>query len=124
MISIEQWRLSIGGFCPKALSSKQTKLRVSTLTLNQRAVSLAVRVLLFSSLLLLAGDIESNPGPVIDNVLSELREFRQANEKNFENLRNEFTTLKSEINKIWRDLNLVKGKVDQTNKYIDQIYEE
>ena len=60
MISVEQWRHRIGGFCPRA---RKQKHKISTLTLNKHCLSSCAKFFVLVSLLVLAGDIETNPGP-------------------------------------------------------------
>ena len=57
----------------------------------QRQTSSGHKTRTFHNLLLLAGDVETNPGPD-SKLLTELKEFRRATENNFENLKKDINS--------------------------------
>ena len=121
MISIQQWRAVIGGFCPRRRKTKSTY----GIVIKGQTTRQGLKIILALSLcIILAGDVETNPGPTIDDVLSELREFRLAIDKNFESLRSEISTLKTDMNSVRQHLDSVNEKIVQTTQDIDQFYDE
>ena len=117
MISVEQWRQKIGCFCPRARSAKR---RPSTITLNKHVMSIGLKCFVLVSMLLLAGDIESNPGPSIEDQFASLTEFVGSGfeeiNKNIKDLRQEVSTLKCQFETMQAEF---KHKCDIMHAYID-----
>ena len=123
MISTEQWRQRIGGFCPRAQSPKSKHWRPSTLTPNLR-FSLVIKLFVLTSVLMLAGDIEANPGPVHQDILKEIKAFRSENDKQLKIIRDDLNTFKLELQSIKTDINGIKDKLHRQRKDMDDIYDE
>ena len=121
MISTQQWRAVIGCFCPH----RGKPLSLRTICISGRPISIGLRVLLAISLcIVMSGDVETNPGPGYNDVMKELKEFRQANEELLKDLKTEMTSLKKEVTNLRTDLDTVKGRVDQCERDIDTIHDE
>ena len=119
MISIEQWRVVIGGFFARRKKAKSRHFIV----IGGKPTSIGLKVLLFMSIcLVLGGDIETNPGPENDEIMAELREFRLANEGLLNDLKGQMTAPRNDVTKIRSDLDSVNKRVDQVNTYIDTMF--
>ena len=121
MISIDQWRAAIGCFNPGRKSSWSTEVIV----LRGQPIRTGFRLVLALSLcIVLCGDVETNPGPGIDAVLKELREFRESSDLHFRTLTGEITSLRSDFASLRHDLDTVTEKVKQTTHDLDSMYDE
>ena len=121
MISIEQWRARIGCFNP---SRKKTGT-CQVIVVGGQPIRVGLRLILALSLcIVLAGDVEVNPGPTIDDVMTELKDLRLANDRHFHSLKDEISSLRTDMNAIRRDVDTVKDKVKDTTQHIDQCYDE
>ena len=115
MIGIQQWRAVIGCFVRR--SAKQ-KTKITTLNVPLGSLLNIKMTLLFSLCILLCGDIESNPGPEnYQSIMDELKTMRKENENNFKDLRQDISSLKS-------DLSALSKKVDENTRDIDHIYDD
>ena len=65
MISIEQWRCAIGQYCPRArcTSFRYCSGDISSAMFVRACVCVVGILVYLSMLLLLSGDVETNPGP-------------------------------------------------------------
>lgn len=120
MISIQQWRASIGCF----FARHRGRSKISTIVVSGKPVKLGLRLLLAASLcVILAGDVETNPGPV-NEIINELREFRKSVEKNFEILKNDLNELRHDFTKLESEITNVKIQVQKQGREMDNIYDE
>ena len=61
---------------------------------SAQLTSLGLRLTLFLSLcIVIAGDVETNPGPEYADILAEIREFRKDCDENFDSLRESNSTV-------------------------------
>ena len=121
MISIEQWRARIGCFNPSRKKTGTCKVIV----VGGQSIRVGLRLILALSLcIIIAGDVEVNPGPTINDVMAEIKELRVANDRHFNSLKDEISALRTDMNGIRRDLDIVKEKVKDTTQHIDQCYDE
>ena len=120
MISIQQWRARIGCFC--ARHRKHSKL--NTLVVSSKPIRIGLRLLIAVSLcLVLAGDVETNPGPD-GTLLTELKEFRIATEKNFENLKKDINSIRLELSDLKGEITRVKTQVEDQVRDMDRMYDD
>ena len=124
MITTEQWRQRIGAFCPRAQTPKSKKWRVSTLTPNRHTISLVTKLFVLTAVLMMAGDVESNPGPSNAELLKEIKAFRQENENQLKDMREEISTFKHELQSVKTEISWLKDTLHSHKKDIDGIYDE
>ena len=121
MIAIEQWRAVIGCFNP----CRKKTLTQRVIVLSGQPISTGLRLVLALSLcIVLSGDVETNPGPGIDQVLAELREFRTQTDRHFETLNGSISSLRSDMANVWSELDTVKEKIRQSTMDMDGMYDE
>ena len=121
MISIQQWRVAIGCFNP----GRRKSWSPGVIVLGGQPIRTGLRLLLAISVcIILCGDVETNPGPSITDVLKELREFRASSDLHFETLKGEIGSLRADIVSIRHDLDTVTEKVKQTIHDLDKIYDD
>ena len=94
MISVQQWRAAIGCFSPNRRKTHTNH----GIVFSAQLTSLGLRLTLFLSLcIVIAGDVETNPGPEYADILAEIRGFRKDCEENFDSLQNEISKVRKEI---------------------------
>ena len=121
MISIEQWRARIGCFNPSRKKAGTNQVII----VSGQSISVGLRLVLALSLcIILAGDVEVNPGPTIDDVMTELKDLRLANDQHFNSLKNEISSLRTDMASIRKEVDIVKERVKDTTTHIYQCYDE
>ena len=94
MIALEQWRAVIGCFNPR----RNKTLSAKVIVLSGQPIRTGLRLLLALSLcIVLSGDVETNPGPGIEQVLTELKEFREHTDRHFEALKSDISSLRADM---------------------------
>ena len=120
MISTVQWRATIGCFSPRRKIKNKCRGSLPCLFTNIRSagISLCLRLSIALSLVIIAcGDVEQNPGPDFQDVMTELRDLRSSIDSQFASLKEEIVNLKS-------DLLHVKDSVRKVKADIDGVYDD
>ena len=121
MIGIEQWRAKIGCFNPNRKKAGTSQVMI----VSGQSIRAGFRLVLALSLcIILAGDVEVNPGPTIDDVMKEIKDLRMANDKHFNSLKTEVASLRTDMTGIRNEVDIVKEKIKYTTQHIDQCYDE
>ena len=138
MIELGQWRACIGTFCQPRAWRGVTSTETASQSLKGACTFILLCALFICvanarspvvNKLLLSGDVESNPGPGIEDVLQELRSFRADILSQFEALRADMSTLKTdmtvmrdEVDKVKEEMSGVSLKMGEMKKTVDTQY--
>ena len=78
-------------------------------------------VLALSLAIVLCGDVEVNPGPSIEEVLKELRDFKTTTDDRLNTIKSDVSNLKTDLSNVKRDLDRTRKQTIADN---DNIYDE
>ncbi len=121
MIDIQLWRVRIGCFRPRRKPVSSMK----TMTLSRGSVSLTLKVIIALSLcVVLSGDVETNPGPEIEEILSEIRNMREENKRNFQDIKKTINDVQNEMKTVKKDIEEIKDQMNTQQLDMDAVYEE
>ena len=106
MISIEQWRSVIGCFCHRQSKSVHRSPRGIQLCKSSLCLRLA---LVFALAIVLCGDVETNPGPTMDEQFASLTEFVS---ERLDVISASITELRTDIIRIQSELTSINKELD------------
>ena len=118
MISITQWRATIGCFSPQHKQKCRASHSGMFKNISLAGISVSLRLCIALSLVILAcGDVEQHPGPDLNEIMKELKEMRRS-------MDSQFDSLKQDINNIKADLLLTNESVRKVKADLDGVYDE
>ena len=128
MIGLEQWRARIGCFCPK----QKRVVLAQKLYLSRGAVSITLKIVLALSLcLILANDVETNPGPVGDKGSITTRQsklnFPQSEPtlsdvmKSLDNVRSSIQSLTDDVKEVKNTIAFIQENTQQLQNQISDL---
>lgn len=127
-IDVCLYRARIGRFvaCRKPQSGHKERFSAGSALIS--AICPRSSVLVLSSclalLLLCAGDVERNPGPKIDDVLVLMKEFHEQTTSSLNEIKQDITNLKEQMNSIGLSIGgvpLIKDKFDAVNESVKEV---
>ena len=128
MISTDQWRAVIGCFSPRHHRARlATRATIST---NFRKVRMCLQLaIVFALAITISGDVETNPGPTIEEQFKSLTEFvgerLDVINSNIVELRSELSKiqeeLESKINTLHTDIDANADAISRIESRLDQV---
>ena len=128
-ISLQQWKIRVGTFVQHG---PKQKFRPAMLTLGQKVFTVPLQLtLVMSLLLLLSGDIESNPGPVDTRQSKQKAKYVYANPGEIKDLKSsveyfnkQFKNMETKINDLESELNTLYQENEKLSKKCQQLEDQ
>ena len=128
MITVQQWRAAIGCFSP----NRQKHISKHGIVISAQTTSLGLRLTLFLSLcIIIAGDVETNPGPtpslleINENINAKFDIMQTQNSelaKAVNDIKNSMSTLANEQAALRKELSTLKVNVTSLDEKCDVMY--
>ena len=120
MISIVQWRAAIGSFSPRRKTKRNGPKQTLNVNFGSSGICLKL-ILALSILVIVSGDIESNPGPDINDVLAEIKDMRLSMDNQFKTLKGDIEAITLRVEDLSNDMSILRERVTIVENRIDTM---